>query len=190
MSVEAGSDTVREAVAVFASTDTLQGAIDDLLSSGFNRAELSLLAGEKAVEEKLGHAYEKVEQLEDDPAAPKTAYVSTEAIGDAEGALVGALVYVGAVLAAGAVVATGGGVAAVLTAAAVAGGGSGLIGAALAKLVGEAHANYLQEELEHGGLLLWVRTWDAEREKRAVDILSKHSGKDVHVHTLPASTAR
>jgi len=187
MSADTSSDTVREAVAVFKDANSLQDAIDDLLSSGFNRAELSLLAGEKAVTEKLGHKYEKVEDLEDDPNAARTAYVSTESVGDAEGAVIGALVYVGAVVAAGAVVATGGSAAAVLAAAAAAGGGSGVIGAILAKAIGDDHARYLQEELEHGGLLLWVRTWDESREKRAVDILSKHSGKDVHVHTLPAA---
>jgi hypothetical protein len=33
---------------------------------------------------------------------------------------------------------------------------------------------------------LWVRTWDAADEKRAVEILAKHSGQDVHVHAEPA----
>jgi hypothetical protein len=30
---------------------------------------------------------------------------------------------------------------------------------------------------------LWVRTWDAAREKTAIEILSKHSGRDVHAHS-------
>jgi hypothetical protein len=30
--------------------------------------------------------------------------------------------------------------------------------------IGDHHAHYLQEQMEHGGLLLWVRTWDAEEE--------------------------
>ena len=47
-------DTIREAVGVFASENDLQAAIDELLSSGFHRAELSLLASEEAVNEKLG----------------------------------------------------------------------------------------------------------------------------------------
>ncbi len=44
---------VREAVGVFESEDALQGAIDDLLSHGFNRAEISLLAATDSVEKKL-----------------------------------------------------------------------------------------------------------------------------------------
>lgn len=47
--------TAREAVGVFSHPKDLQDAIDQFLRSGFDRAELSLLAGEHAVEEKLGH---------------------------------------------------------------------------------------------------------------------------------------
>lgn len=183
---EQDAETVREAVAVFDDAETLQEAIDELLSSGFNRAELSLLASEDTVEKKLGHRYEKVADLEDDKTVPREAYISTESIGDAEGGLIGGLFYVGATVAAGAVVASGGTLAVAIGAAAVAGGAGGLVGTVLATWVGEHHAQYLQQQLDHGGLLLWVRTWDGEREKRASEILSRRSGRDVHIHTLPA----
>jgi hypothetical protein len=75
-------NTIREAVGVFDNPETLQEAIDELMSSDFDRAELSLLASEQTVDEKLGHHYEKVKELEDDPMIPRTAYVSTESIGD------------------------------------------------------------------------------------------------------------
>ena len=54
---------VREAVGVFSRAEELEDAIDDLLSSGFHCAELSPLASAHAVEEKLGHRYEKVKAL-------------------------------------------------------------------------------------------------------------------------------
>jgi outer membrane lipoprotein SlyB len=181
--------THTEAVAAFHDADSLQAAIDDLLSHGFNRADLSLLASEGSVERELGHAYLKAEELEDDPNVPTVAYVSPEAIGDAEGGLVGALVYVGAVAAVGAVVASGGTLGGVIAAAVMAGGAGGFIGAALATLIGEAHANRIQEQLDHGALLLWVRTWDKDHEARAVEILSRHSAHDVHLHELPPSAA-
>lgn len=184
MSPSGSQESRTEAVGVFDDAGALQEAIDELLSSGFNRAEISLLASERAVEEKLGHAYEKVAELEDDPSVPRAAYVSTEALGDAEGGLIGGLVYVGALAAAGAVVASGGALAAAIAGAAMAGGAGGLIGTVLAKLVGDHHAHYLQEQLGHGGLLLWVRTRDREHERRAVEILSKHSAHDVHAHAL------
>jgi len=180
------SETVREAVGVFATGDTFEAAVDDLMSSGFDRAELSLLASERTVEATLGHRYMKVSEVEDDAAVPRRAYVSTESVGDAEGGLVGALLYVGAVAAAGAIVASGGSLAAAIAGAVLAGGAGGVAGSMLAALVGDAHARRIQEQIDHGGLLLWVRTRDADREKRAVDILKRHSGRDVHVHALPA----
>jgi hypothetical protein len=188
MLIEQETDTVPEAVGIFHSPEELQGAIDELLRSGFDRAELSLLASEVAVEEKLGHSYRKVRDLADDPEVPRDAYVSTEAIGGAEGALIGGLMYVGAAVGAGAIVASGGSLAAAIAAVALTGGAGGLVGAILAKFVSAHHAHYLQEQLDRGGLLLWVRTWTVEKEKRAVAILKKHSGSDVHVHPLPIAT--
>jgi len=174
--------SVREAVGYFETVEALEQAIDELQSSGFDRAELSLLASDQAVEQKLGHKYRRVNELEDDPAVPRTHYVSKESVGAAEGALIGAPLYFAALAAFGAIVSSGGSLAAALAGAAAAGGAGGLIGGILAKLVGDHHAHYLQRQLEQGGLLLWVRTWDASDEQRAVAILKKQSGRDVHVH--------
>lgn len=178
---------IREVVGVFADADALQEAIDELTTSGFNQAEISLLAGEDAVNEKLGHKYKRAEEIEDDPAVPRADYIPTESIGAAKGAMMGALTYIGAFAAAGAVLASGGALAAAIAGAILAGGGGTLVGAVLGEFLDERHAKYLQEQLDHGGLLLWVRVWDAEREKRAMEILAKHSGRDVHAHTLPAA---
>lgn len=185
MEIDQAAEVSREAVGIFHSPQGLQGAIDELLSSGFHRAELSLLASEAAVVEKLGHRYAKVDVLADDPEVPRAAYVSTEAIGDAEGGIIGGLVYVGATVGAGAVVASGGTLLAVVAGAALAGGTGGLIGSVLAKWLGDHHAHHLQEQIERGGLLLWVRTRDAAREERAIQVLGKYSAEKVHVHGLP-----
>lgn len=190
MSFENQQKTRTEAVGVFDAAAALQEAIDELLISGFNQAEVSLLSSEKAVEEKLGHAYKKVTELEDDSSVPRAAYVSVESIGDAEGATIGGLVYIGAVSAAGAVVASGGTLAAVISAVALASGIGGLIGTRLAQLIEDHHARYLAEQLDHGGLLLWVRTRDKEHERLAVEILSKHSAHDVHLHDLTSISSQ
>ena len=138
------------------------------------------------MEEKLGHHYEKVRELEDDPTVPRAAYVSPESVGAAEGGLIGTLMYVGAGIGAVGVVASGGTLAAMTAAASMLGGAGALIGAVLANLVGEEHARRIQEQLDHGGLLLWVRTRDQAHENRAVEILSKHAARDVHIHALSA----
>jgi hypothetical protein len=164
----------------------MENAVDELGSNGFDRMDISLLASEHAVTDKLGHAYVSARELEDDPSVPTTAFVSRASLGAAEGAVVGTLIYIPALIGAAAVVASGGAVAAAIAAAAVAGGIGGGIGTLLARLIDRAHANRIEEQLEHGGLLLFVRTRDAAHEARAREILAKHSGRDVHVHTVPA----
>lgn len=186
MTEQRSEETVREAVAVFDDSKSLEDAIEELQSFGFNRAEISLLASEPAIKEKLGHIYAKTEELEDDPNVPRVAYISTESIGDAEAALIGTPMYIAAVTAAGIVTAAGGPLATIIGAVLAAGGGGAVIGVVLATLIGEHHAHYLQEQLDHGGLLLWVRTRDEEHEMRALEILSKHSAHDVHVHGQPS----
>lgn len=180
-------DSVREAVGVFHDAGSLEAAIDELLTHGFDRAHLSLMAGRRAVEDTLYHAFSKVAELEDDAAVPRIAYISRESLGDAEGGLVGGLMYVGAVAAAGGILASGGVVAGAILGAVLAGGAGGLIGSALARLLDEHHAHYLQDQLDRGGILLWVRTPDPAHEARAVEILNTHSAGDVHVHSLPRS---
>ena len=175
---------VREAVGVFESVESLEAAIDDLEESGFDRACLSLLASESAVEEKLGRSYMRVESLEDNPDVPRAAFVSEESVGAAEGGLVGGFLYVAGVAAFGGVVASGGALAAAIAALAVAAPAGALLGATLAGIVGAHHADYLYKQLEKGGLLLWVRTFTPADETEAVEILSKHSAHDVHVHDL------
>jgi hypothetical protein len=98
-----------------------------LLVSGFDRAGINLLAREEAVADKLGHKYKKVEEIEDDDAAPRADYVDVESLDEAKGSLIGGLFYIGAFAAAGAILASGG----------------VLIGAVLGEYIDKHHANYL-----------------------------------------------
>lgn len=177
---------VREAVGVFSSAEALEKAAESLQSAGFDRSSLSLLATESAIVAQLGHRYEKVGELEDDPAVPRAAFVSRGSLGDAEGGVIGGLAYVGAVATAGAIVASGGAAAGALIAAALAGGAGGLVGSVLADIIDRAHAERMAHHLERGGLVLWVQTRDPAQEARAVSILRANGAKDAHVHSLPA----
>lgn len=183
---ESGAPETRtEAVAVFDDSDRLQAAVDDLLNGGFDQAEISLLATDRAVEDKLGHFYERVQPLGDAPDAPRKEYVSTASRADAQGGLIGGLMYVGALAAAGAVFASGGTLGLALAGAAAAGGAGGAAGAVLAKVIGDRHAEKLQTQLDAGGLLLWARTRTPELEQRAQEILRRNGGRDVHLHEMP-----
>jgi hypothetical protein len=175
-----------EAVGIFHSEKDLQAAIDDLLTQGFNRMDLSILASERAIEDKLHASYVPARDLEDRVAVPTTAFVAKESIGDAMGAVIGVLVYVPAMIGAAAVVASGGALAAAITASLIAGGIGGSVGAAMAALIGKAHSDEIERHLLAGGLLLWVRTRDKIHEERALAILAGHKADGVHLHTLPS----
>lgn len=177
--------TQTEAVGVFHDARSLQSAADALLIAGFDRADLSLLAAQEAVEKKLGHAYSSTTELEDDPRVETRAYSGEDSLTEAKAAAVGGLFFVGAVAAAGAVVASGGTVAAAIIGALAAGGTGGAIGAVLARFLARHHAEALRRQLDKGGILLWVRTADTTHEERALEILKTNGGEDVHLHSLP-----
>lgn len=187
MATSQSTPTVREAVGVFHERDSFLDAVEDLLSAGFDRSDLSLLAGEQAVEQKLGHNYTKVQELEDDGAVPRVAFVGEHSMAEARTGVIGGLAYVGAVAAAGAVVASGGALAAAIAAAVAAGGGGGVLGAWGARYLGRDRAKELQHQLDHGGLLLWVHVRDQAHEERALEVLKKNGAEDVHVHDLPGT---
>lgn len=177
--------TVDEAVAVFHSADDLQAALDALQSDGFMRQELSILADEKTVAEKLGHHYTKVREAEDDKDAPRTIFIPNETIGEAEGSVIGLPLYLAATTAAAVTVASGGtALAAALTAAAAGAAGAG-IGAVFARMIARHHADFIQEQLDLGGILLWVNLSRPDMAVKATEILKKHSAHDVHVHRIP-----
>ena len=184
MGSELDHPSVCEVVGVFHTSNDLEAAVDELLSSGFDRAELSLLASQEAVSRELSGQFRSSAEIADSPGAPRAAFVSTEAIGDAEGGLIGGLAYLGATVGIGAVVMSGGALAATIAAAILAGGTGGLVGSALARWVGHHHGAYLYYQIENGGLLLWVRAWNELDEARAVSIIAKHAADNVHARGI------
>ena len=61
----------------------------------------------------------------------------------------------------------------------------GLPGIFVARQLEQRHVRRLQEQLDRGGLLLWVRTPPPDAEARARATLKAHGGEDVHLHDLP-----
>lgn len=176
--------TVREAVAVIEDVDSLEAVVEELQAAGFAASDITLLAGHATVERKLGRMYERVEELEDDPAAPRTAFVSSRTVEQHEKLVVGSMTTLPTLIAAGTVVASAGAVAAAIAGTAVTGA---LIGKALAAWMDQRHAQWLEEQLERGGILLWVRTVDEAHERQALAILGRYAAHDIHVHEIPIS---
>ncbi len=173
---------VPEAVGVFDSFESLQAAIYDLRMAGFSRFDISLLGSEKEMKEKLGSAYWKASDLEDNPNAPRAAFVSEEAIGELEGAVAGGFFFLGSYIAMAAMLTPLSTLAASIAAIAIGGSPAAVIGALLARRIGQHHKDYYENQIRNGGILVWVRIPDSEKEDLAMKILKGHSGKDVHVH--------
>jgi hypothetical protein len=168
-------DTNREVVAVFDDTEALDEAVHTLETRGFDRAAFSLLASEESVMQKLGHRYQRVSETEDDPKVPRDTFFSRISRLEAEYLPAPALAAVGVLIVAG----TG----AILPVVIAAGGGA-LIGAALGRVMHERYATRVREQLERGGLLLWVSVRNVGEEETALEVLRAHSAHDVHSHEM------
>ena len=64
---------------------------------------------------------------------------------------------------------------------------AGFVGGAMSLILHESDAEYLEEQIDEGHLLLFVRTENPEREKVALDILSRHGAYDVRICEAPAT---
>lgn len=172
---------MREAVAVFDDAVSLESAVAELRASGFAEGDLSILAGQEAIEEKLGHSYREVRQAEDDPSAQREAVIPASELAAHERTMASVNSILPILLGAGVVVATTGPLAAIVVGALTAGT---LLSTTLAGLVDSRYAEHLDEQLERGRVLLWVRTPEPEQEKKAMEILGRHAGRDVHIHEM------
>lgn len=172
-----------EAVAVFDDPDCLDGAVAELQQHGFNRADISIADGVRAM--KLGLRYDDAQEIEDDPKAPRTVFVSKASLGDAEGVLIGGAVYLGAVVAAGVAASSGASMTGIILAVAITGGLTGLVGLYLRGSLDRRYKQSMREQVRHGGIVLWVNVHSPDQEQAALDILKKCSAKRVHVHEVP-----
>ncbi len=136
-----------------------------------------MLADEVAAEKKLGHCYQSVKEMEDEPAAPRETFFTRVSRTEAEYGLP-----LGLAAVAGLALAGVGGLLPLL----VAVGGGAVLGGVLGQKLHHHHASRVAEQLARGGLLLWVNVRDKAEEKTALDILVKHAAHDLHVHDITA----
>lgn len=176
----------REVVGLFSDAHALEAAVQDLLTHGFDHGDLSLLATDKVVRERLGHRIDDTVAASDDPTLPRRAWVEPETRMEGRGALTSVLGYFGAVTALGLTFATGGAAAAAIGGAVIGAGAGAGLGVGLGRLFDQRLVHEFERQLEHGGILLWVRVGDeSECEKRALDTLNRHGAHHAHVQNPP-----
>lgn len=170
------AEQITEAVGVFKSEENLQEAMDDLRVNGFARRDLSVLADTDK--------YKNVKDAEDSSKAPRTSYIPLEAIGDAQGALIALPTFLFAMITVVVTTDTGASLMNVILATLLIGGLGAILGYFLSRIVAKHHKEYIQRQMDRGGLLLWVNLMDKKHEKSALNILKKYKAKDVHVHKV------
>jgi hypothetical protein len=178
------SRVVREVAAVFRREEILEDAIQALLHAGFDRADIDIMGDVETVWQRLGALYVPPEEIADVPGAPRRAYIARDDIATATAGVAGMLFYVGAATAAMTVVASGGSLALVAAAAAAAGAVGAGIGASAIHLLGRKQAEQLEHQMMSGGIVLWVRSRDPEREAQAQEILARFGGEAIRVHEI------
>ncbi|OFE11206.1 hypothetical protein PHACT_15310 [Pseudohongiella acticola] len=177
---------VREAIAVFIDPDNLKQAVRALLASGVSREQLGLLATEHSVRESLEEFYTFTNNSHEPDKAPVTAFVDKNAANEQQDSLGGSLFFAGTTGAAGAVVASSAVFGGALLAALSGVVAVGLVGALASKIIHQSDADFLQQQIDEGHILLFVRLLDASRERDILETLKNHHASDVKVHEIDA----
>ncbi len=169
----------REVVGVFQSSESLEKAISALGSAGWDRAEMSLLGHAEAIAPgKTAH------QLANDPNVEREAIVSDtdERQGRTLAAGIGGVV--AAFAATGATILTGGGTLAAIVGAHAFGGGATVVIEAVGRFLGGAHAQSLQEQVDRGGILLWVVLRGDGDESKARAVMTAAGATATYAHDV------
>jgi hypothetical protein len=175
---------IREVVGAFFELDDFKGAVNELIAAGFARESISMLAGEYTVRQKLGDYYTQVNKFSASAEAPQTAFIAKEAMGDTVHALFGSLYFLGATVAAGAVVVSAGALASALFVAVTGAATISAISIVLSTIIHQSDADEIEQQIDEGHLVLFVRTADPKQEKLAVEILTKHAGSGAKVYSV------
>lgn len=176
--------TVREVVGVVDSADQLEKLVGRLLISGFDRADVDIMASRATALTKLDEAYVDPEQLADRPDVPRSSLVQRDDLAQTSSLAFGILTYIGGIGAALPIVASGGALAAGAAAAVAGGATAAAIGGIFSKLLKEQNAEKIREALQAGGLAVFVRVHSDKLEQRAVEIMSECGAQGVHAHDI------
>lgn len=178
-----------EVVGLFRSTDSLESAISALESAGWDRSQLSLLGQKGALDPQPPIGRETAEQAADDPNAPRAPVVSEPDIRQGRTLATSLASVAAAFIAAGATAVSGGTALAAIIGAAAAGGGAAAAVNALGQWAGHNRAEFLEEQIRRGGIMLWVMLRRPDEERKVRDILARHGAEIVHSHDTAMSTA-
>ncbi len=175
-----GHEHADEVVGLFLSADDVESTISDLISAGWDRAELSLLAQKSAFTPEPPTT--DTVRAGDDPSTRRAPVVSGTDVRQGRTLATSLAGVIAAFVASGATIMTGGtALAAVIGAAAVGGGAAAAVNA-IGQWAGQSRREFMHEQIERGGILLWVMLRTPDQEHLAREILAQHGAEIVHTH--------
>lgn len=173
---------IREAVGLFDNEDDVQAAVDDLESHGFSNAAISRPAAPEEVEAAVDHKIHSVQELEDDASVPREAHVDVDSKTERSTVILLIPLYVALLISVAVATANGLELWQGLVISLILGTiGAGVGGFFVYRSVRQRSERERQEQA-WGGLLLWVRTGSPTQEQKAMSILRRNAGRDVHLH--------
>lgn len=172
----------REAVGVFDNPFEMDAAIAELENTAFPRDAISILANTPDIKKEFGTSVVRPEDVEDNPDAPRTIHVHPEEKAIGVAALIGVTVYTA--MTAGVVFFGQAATPFDWMAALVFGAIGGIAIGILVLLFSRHMRKQRAEQIKAGGIVMWVRTPDEDRENMARDILMKHGARDVHINQI------
>jgi hypothetical protein len=175
----------REVTGVFHSWKALMAAAEELLLSGFDRADIDLSASIDELERRSNYASIPPVDLADTPVAARRPFLdqddalgTTAVIGSISGCT--AAVAVAFLLAVKDMTPLSVGIISVLSGFVVGGAAAFLVDRRFQR----ERAGGLEALSEPYGLLIWVRVRSPEKGRQAEEILLRHGGEAVHVHEI------
>ena len=180
-----GTVRVREVVGVVTSQEALDRLATDLMTAGFDRGNIDLMASRDAVLKKLDATYIDPIAAADVPDVPRRDLITRDDVAVSSALVFGTLITIGTFGAALPIVASGGALAAAIASAA----GGGVLAAGIAKVIRDHvikrdDAINIEKELRQGGLVIFVRTRTPEEEAKAQEIMVRCRARNVHVHEI------
>ncbi len=175
-----------EVVGVLPDENDFEAAVDELLVSGFDRQQISILANWPSWSEGSNGVRHipTLSELEDDPGTHLGVFISSASRTEFEAAAAGIPIYALGIGGYVAVVASGGSLALAFAALLLVGGAGSSLGGFLAHTIAGHHRDAIAAQIAQGGLLLWVQARSLDQEARAVQVLKGHRGYHVHVHHI------
>ncbi|WP_192362968.1 hypothetical protein [Mesorhizobium mediterraneum] len=175
-----------EVVGVLPDQNELEATVDELLLSGFDRQQISVLASWPARSDSISGAIDipAAGEWEDDPRTRFGSLIFSASRTEFGAATVGIPVYVASIGGYAAVVASGGSLALALAAILLVGTTGATPVGFLARTIARPHSDAIAAQIGQGGLLLWAQVKRLGQVATAIQALNGHRARHVHVHLL------